>query len=490
MDWFYGLFFLCGIGCLLFITESLRKRFREKVDITRKLVHILTGVFIAVTPFLFTSKWPIISIAALFISFNYFAIKRDIIKSIHNTPNRSYGTVYYPLAFLILTYLLWDRHKVILVSSFLVLSLADAFAAIVGERLKRPLTFRFGTEKKSVQGSLVMWIFSTVIVFVCIRFLGFIDHVQMSSVDSLWIALIVGIVATACETVSFKGSDNFSVPLGAAFSMHFMMTHHPHNEGFTLGLILALFIAVISFRLKFLDGGGSVATFLLGVLVFGTGGWKFSLPILSFFILSSILSKLGKYHKQKLSEKFQKSSRRDLWQVLANGGIGGLLVLVWNYYPNEIFYYLFAGSVAAANSDTWGTEIGVFSKTPPRHILNFKSVPVGSSGGVSLLGTSGAFLGSLVIALVAAMFIKTFSLILIIAVSGFIGSIIDSLVGATIQAQYLCPVCGKITEKMSHCEGHETRRISGWKWVDNDVVNTICTIGGATVTWLGIKCLI
>ncbi len=487
MNWIFGGIFLSFIGVLIFISELIRKRFKGKPEITRKIVHITTGLFVLITPFVFDSNSPILAIALIFIPLNYTAVKIELFKSMHATERKSYGTIYYPIAFFILTLLLWDHYKVILITSILILAIADAMAAIVGRNIRQPRRYTFGGEPKSIEGSATMLVFSFIIAFICLNSLSFIDSIHVSVAHSIWFALITAVIASACESVSYKGSDNLTVPLGAAFTMHFMLTNGAGNIGFTIGIILSLTVTIISYRLKFLSGGGAVGTFLLGVIVFGIGGWKFSLPILTFFILSSVLSKIGKKRKQKLSEKFQKSSQRDLWQVMANGGIAGFAVLVWNYYPGEFWYYLFVASVAAANSDTWGTEIGVFSKIKPRNILNFKSVPVGSSGGITPLGTLGALLGSLVIALAGALYINNAIAVVVIFIAGFSGSIIDSIVGATVQAQYRCPNCHKITEKEIHCSIYKTELVSGWGWIDNDIVNGLCTLSGGLFAWIGLS---
>ena len=65
-----------------------------------------------------------------------------------------------------------------------------------------------------------------------------------------------------------------------------------------------------------------------------------------------------------------------------------------------------------------------------------------------------------------------------VVLAGFIGSFVDSLLGATIQAQYKCNVCSKITEKVFHC-GEVTDLIHGKVWINNDFVNFVCTTSGA-----------
>jgi len=487
MDWFWGGGFFLGQLILLTIAELIRKKLEGKAEFTRKIVHIITGLFIVVTPYFFESNRPLLVITLIFIPIIYLAIRWNLFQSLHATERKSYGTVFYPLAFLILNYFLWEHFKVVLVSSILILAIADVFAALVGTRIQNPKKYKLGGESKSIQGSLAMFGMTGAIVFFSTYFFDSLDTINISLKSACWIAIITAVIATACESVSYKGSDNLTVPLGAAFTIHYMIVHPAQIDSFSLGVILAFLIAALSYYLKFLEGSGSVATFLLGVVVFGIGGWKFALPILAFFILSSIISKLGKQRKQALAEKFQKSSRRDVWQVLANGGIAGVAVLCWNYFPNEWWYYIFVGAVAAANADTWGTEIGVFSKINPRSIINFKPVAVGSSGGITPLGTFGALLGSAVIAGVAAVYIKNAAITFIILISGFIGSVVDSYLGATIQAQYRCPNCRKITEKTQHCHDFKTELVSGWAWIDNDVVNGICTLMGAIFVWLFMK---
>lgn len=65
------------------------------------------------------------------------------------------------------------------------------------------------------------------------------------------------------------------------------------------------------------------------------------------------------------------------------------------------------------------------------------------------------------------------------ALSGAIGSLADSIIGGTFQSQYRCPDCNKITERTRHCGDRETTLVSGWQWVNNDVVNFVGSLVGA-----------
>jgi uncharacterized protein (TIGR00297 family) len=247
-----------------------------------------------------------------------------------------------------------------------------------------------------------------------------------------------------------------------------------------ISVFIALVIALISYRVKFLTISGSVATFILASLIFSLGGLKWSVPIMTFFILSSILSKIRKRVNENVETYFEKSGVRDHWQVIANGGIGGILVLINYFYSNELFYLMYVAAMAAVCADTWATEIGTLYKTKTYNILNLNPIEQGISGGISLIGTLGGCLGAFVIALSATVWINISltSYFIFIVFAGLTGSLFDSLLGATLQAQFECTRCGKITERIVHCNENTTHK-SGYNWMNNDLVNLLAGIFGS-----------
>ncbi|MBN1352932.1 DUF92 domain-containing protein [candidate division KSB1 bacterium] len=494
MDWFFlGVFFI-GLIMLIGITEGIRRSFHWAPEATRKVVHIATGLLIAATPLLIKSRTPLLLIAAAFAIVNAFAIRFNFLKGMHSTNRHTYGTVFYPLAFILLLLLFWENHKAVLIISVLIMAIADALAAIVGENIAHQHHYNLIGERKSIEGSITMFAATLGITFSGLKLGGIYNGYEITTAQCLWTAVIVGIIAVVTEALSRKGSDNLSVPLSVGFILHFMVTRFnsgvfAENIQLTIGVGLGMLIVIGSFYVQFLDASGAISTFLLAVLVFGVGGWKFGFPILTFFILSSLLSRVGKEQKKQLQQTYQKSSRRDLGQVIANGGIAGALVLIWNFERSDLLYYLYLGALAAVTADTWGTEIGFFAKKMPRLILNFKPVARGTSGGITIEGTLAGFAGATIIGfsgwLTNPSFISWHYMALI-GFSGLFASFIDSLLGATIQAQFKCPKCQKITEKAVHCGGVATQHELGLKWVDNDMVNIICAFFGVLFVWFGI----
>jgi uncharacterized protein (TIGR00297 family) len=253
---------------------------------------------------------------------------------------------------------------------------------------------------------------------------------------------------------------------------------------FIIGFLLAILVAWIGWRLRALSSSGAWAAVISGGLIFGLGGIPWAVLLLTFFISSSALSKAFSQRKRAVNEKFSKGSRRDWQQVFANGGLGVILVLLNFLFPEKDWIWIaYVGVMAAVNADTWATEVGVLSRTPPRLITTGEVVERGASGGITPIGSLAAFLGSLLVSTVAFLLtpmINTPLFILGGSLGGLAGALADSLIGASVQGIYYCPTCTKETERHPlHSCGTETKPLRGWRWVNNEVVNFSCSCVGA-----------
>ncbi|HET9384879.1 MAG TPA: DUF92 domain-containing protein [Gemmatimonadales bacterium] len=194
--------------------------------------------------------------------------------------------------------------------------------------------------------------------------------------------------------------------------------------------------------MKWLTRRGTVAALAVGLATLSGFGWRGLGLLLAFFISGSLLTAAAKG-----SEKGGGGGRRNARQVIANGGVAALAALAGSWV-------WFAGALAAANADTWATEIGSHSPSRPRLITNGQPVPAGTDGGITLLGTAGGIAGALFMAALATLLApgggESF---VTVALAGIAGMLVDSLLGATLQ--------GRLT------------------WLDNDAVNLAATAAGA-----------
>src|SRR3989338_5601962 len=151
-----------GILALIGLTEGLRYVARFPSEVSRKFVHFAIGVGILFSPRLFLSPVPLILLSLAMFSF----------------------------------------------------AVGDAAAALVGESLPRPRTYTLTGDRKSVEGSIAMFIATaaSVTVGAVILWPGQGDSAMYLVVMSASAAVL----ATMWEAISSKALDNLTVPFSNA----------------------------------------------------------------------------------------------------------------------------------------------------------------------------------------------------------------------------------------------------------------------------------
>lgn len=268
------------------------------------------------------------------------------------------------------------------------------------------------------------------------------------------------------------------------------------------GFLFSVLIGWAAYQRQALTISGVMGAVLTGTLIFGLGGWTWGVLLIAFFVSSSLLSRYREQEKSTLAEKFAKGHQRDLGQALANGGWGAALAVAFALTPHALIWAAFVGAMASVTADTWATELGIFGRGQPRLITTRQPVPVGTSGGVSVLGTTATAAGGLFIGLLTFLMQAMASVIkgqplawidlwiVVVAVAGGVaGSLFDSFLGATVQGIYYCNRCAKETEKMVHGCGQMTHLVRGYRWLSNDLVNLLSSVVGSLaavlIAWIG-----
>ena len=125
-------------------------------------------------------------------------------------------------------------------------------------------------------------------------------------------------------------------------------------------------------------------------------------------------------------------------------------------------------------------------------------MPAGTSGGMTVPGTVASLAGSITIAVVVvvgavagwvAVPDRIPMAFIVVVMAGVGGSLLDSVLGGTVQAVYRCPGCGLRTERLVHGCGQRTVPVRGIRLINNDVVNAAAALFGAGIgllwLWIG-----
>ncbi len=394
--------------------------------IIRKLIHLSTGLLIFMLTFFLPREillWLIIAGSVFsFLTFNYRKFQL-----LHKTTDASLGTLFYPLGILSSYLILYNMPVLYFQTSLLVLTISDTVANFIGQINKGNGKVVILHDKKSMHG-IMGYLFSALIIF-------YVFLPARLTGDVFFMAVLI-FLAVVLEAASWRGSDNFSIPVGLALVLKDSQTQQP-DYLFFLGVLLFMTVgSFFLFKWRFLTRYASFAAWLLGVYLLGLMGWKWFVPVVLFFITSVALTKIHSGIKKKKRE----SNGRNAWQVTANilwAVISSALFLVTQ---NELFVYFFIVFVAAVTADTWASETGPLFHKRSLSLSDFRMYDSGVTGGVSLAGTLAALAGAVFISLVSwLLFFGNPNLIMIAVLSAaaFLACFADTLLGAFVENNLL-----------------------------------------------------
>ena len=204
------------------------------------------------------------------------------------------------------------------------------------------------------------------------------------------------------------------------------------------GLLFSILVAYIAFFGNWITLDATKAVIIFGAIIFGLGGWPLALAVLAFFITSNLLTRWNRVQRNtdsdNTSRKSEYSKRRDGYQIWANGFWIALFCIMWFLTGSDVFMAAVFTALAAATADTWSTEVGTVNPGKTVKINSFQPVRPGSDGGVSLKGTLASVVGALMIAgfIFTTYTLYPIQLFFIVFILGFMGSVIDSYLGALI----------------------------------------------------------
>lgn len=201
---------------------------------------------------------------------------------------------------------------------------------------------------------------------------------------------------------------------------------------FILFLVCAATASVVTKKLTI---GGAFTGAFLALAIYAGAGWAGIILLGSFFILGTAATSVGKRYKERLGIAQDNGGRRNTGQVLANGGVAGILGAIAFLFPQygNLCLLMIAASFSSATADTLSSELGSIYGSRFYDVLSFKKGRRGDDGIISLEGLLFGLEGSLLIAVIYACAAGWGSNVVWIIVAGTVGNLTDSVLGATLE---------------------------------------------------------
>jgi uncharacterized protein (TIGR00297 family) len=202
-------------------------------------------------------------------------------------------------------------------------------------------------------------------------------------------------------------------------------------------ILLALLIAAVILSIKAgkLTTAGGICGGLVALCIYvGTGIWGVAM-LAAFFLAGTLATKWGLREKEALGYAEHDKGKRKASQVFANGGLAAIFGLAACVFPAHSGSMLLAVAAcfSSATADTLSSELGTLYGRRFYNVLSFRQDKRGENGVVSLEGSLVGIGGSLLISGIYLVASGSARGAVIVLLSGTIGNLIDSILGATLE---------------------------------------------------------
>ncbi|MDP3563880.1 MAG: TIGR00297 family protein [Methanoregula sp.] len=248
------------------------------------------------------------------------------------------------------------------------------------------------------------------------------------------LTVIFGIIAAVLlKVILLRYEDSLILEaVGVAMTMWLIqeLNYQVDLQLVVAAVIVGFTFGYFAFRAKTADLSGLFSAALVGIILLVFADAKWFMIMLAFFILGSVATRYKFAYKKRIGVEQGRGGARGYRNVFANGIVAAAAAVLYGVFQQPVFVVMYVGCVATAAADTLASEIGVTGGIPYM-ITTLRKVPIGTNGGVTLVGESVALLGGLAIALVAFLLgVISLPVVAVCAVAGFVGTNIDSLAGA------------------------------------------------------------
>jgi len=206
------------VFAMIGVAEGLRKWRGYSVEFTRKFIHIAVGMWAFGTVLLFERRAFAIIPPLAFVAINALSYWQGTFKAMETGEKGQLGTVYFPLSFAALIWVLWGRPHLV-VASLMPMTWGDALAAVLGRRIGQH-RYTVARSTRSLEGSAVMFLASWAATLVALVLLA---PEPLGPAAAVGAAAATALAATAIEAVSPWGIDNLTVPAVSALVLVWLL---------------------------------------------------------------------------------------------------------------------------------------------------------------------------------------------------------------------------------------------------------------------------
>ncbi|MEM8930689.1 MAG: TIGR00297 family protein [Acidobacteriota bacterium] len=435
-------------------------------ELARKIVHMGVGLIAFSVVFLGPLYSALLALAAVLM--NVFVLPRAggklLWRQAETERDFSLGIVLYPAAVLALILVFWN-HLEIAAAVWGILAFGDGMASLVGMTVGGPkLPWN---ARKTWSGTLAYTVFGTIGAATLLWWT--LDR----GGEPYWLpylivaAFVTAVFSALIESQPIELDDNVSVPLLAGLMLLGMMQAQDFwrteieldrlgslGVAFLAGVGINLILGGLAYAKRSVDESGLVGGVLIGAVIWTFLDWRGWLVLVAFFVLGTGATKLGYKRKAERGLAQEGGGRRSARHAFANSGVPMVAaVFAGTTGLPELYLPAFVAAFATAAGDTASSEIGQLYGRRTFLITTLRPVPRGTEGAVSVEGTVAGILGSLLVASLGWFFdFYCWGVMLLVTLAAFIGTTLESLIGATIEK---------------------------WGLLDNESVNFLNTLIGA-----------
>ncbi len=207
---------------LFSLAELLYHLFKVKAELTRKFVHLGTGLLTLLFPLCLDDHWLVLFLCSSFAAVLLISLRYGLLKSINAIDRKSHGSISYPIA-VYGCYLAYSKYAggheyIVFYLPILTLAICDPIAALFGKRWPWR-RYKAGNDYKSMTGSAMFFLSACVLSYSLFQFFNFIPRAFMP----MWFtSVIIALAATLAEALSRKGLDNIFIPASVFISLYLL----------------------------------------------------------------------------------------------------------------------------------------------------------------------------------------------------------------------------------------------------------------------------